>query len=538
MANPLAVAPSVNEAPDTARLRLLYDLGRTFAAHIELEDLLPLVTSKCREALDAEGVSVLLLDTEKDELYFPYVAEEKPEVAARLVGLRFPADRGIAGAALQSGRSIRVDDAQSDFRFYGGVDRHTGATTRALLAVPLVAPQGKIGVLQAVNRRGGGTFSDADLAFLEALAASVAVAIENARLYSQVKESEERLRTQVGALRRDLAQRDRFREIIGTSAAMIEVFRLMESAAASPIAVAIEGETGTGKELVARGIHEASLRAEGPFLAINCAAVPETLLESELFGHRRGAFTGAVQDHRGLFEAAAGGTVLLDEIGEMPVAMQAKLLRVLQEGEVVPLGDTRPRKIDVRVISATNRELSAEIAARRFREDLYYRLTAFPIRIPPLRERREDIPLLADHFLASSADRHRKWIRGIDPAALDLLTRFDWPGNVRELSNEMERAVALTRNDEAVGVAQLSPKVRGNSAVSESTAPTRENPRTVDASAPNETVQPLREARAAFEVRYLSEALKRHGGNVSQTARALGISRVMLQKKMKAFSLR
>jgi Nif-specific regulatory protein len=538
MANPLAVAPSVNEAPDTARLRLLYDLGRTFAAHIELEDLLPLVTSKCREALDAEGVSVLLLDTEKDELYFPYVAEEKPEVAARLVGLRFPADRGIAGAALQSGRSIRVDDAQSDFRFYGGVDRHTGATTRALLAVPLVAPQGKIGVLQAVNRHGGGTFSDADLAFLEALAASVAVAIENARLYSRVKESEERLRTQVGALRRDLAQRDRFREIIGTSAAMIEVFRLMESAAASPIAVALEGETGTGKELVARGIHEASGRADGPFLAINCAAVPETLLESELFGHRRGAFTGAVQDHRGLFEAAAGGTILLDEIGEMPLAMQAKLLRVLQEGEVVPLGDTRPRKIDVRVISATNRELSAEIAARRFREDLYYRLTAFPIRIPPLRERREDIPLLADHFLASSADRHRKWIRGIDPAALDLLIRFDWPGNVRELSNEMERAVALTRNDEAVGVEQLSPKVRDNSGTSESTAATPEHPPPVDVMAPNETVQPLREARAAFEARYLSEALKRHSGNVSQTARALGISRVMLQKKMKAFSLR
>ena len=527
----------MREAPDTARLRLLYDLGRTFAAHIELEDLLPLVTSKCREALDAEGVSVLLLDPEKDELYFPYVAEEKPEVASRLVGLRFPADRGIAGAALQSGRSIRVDDAQSDFRFYGGVDRHTGATTRALLAVPLIAPQGTIGVLQAVNRRGGGTFSDADLAFLEALAGSVAVAIENARLYSQVKESEERLRTQVGALRRDLAQRDRFREIIGTSAAMTEVFRLMESAAASPIAVALEGETGTGKELVARGIHEASARTEGPFLAINCAAVPETLLESELFGHRRGAFTGAVQDHRGLFEAAAGGTILLDEIGEMPMSMQAKLLRVLQEGEVVPLGDTRPRKIDVRVISATNRELSAEIAGHRFREDLYYRLTAFPIRIPPLRERREDIPLLADHFLAGAADRHRKWIRGIDPAALAPLTRFDWPGNVRELSNEMERAVALTGDGEVIGVQQLSAKVRENAGAIE-TGATAEKPLPVHAASPSSPVQPLRQARAAFEARYLSEALERHRRNVSQTARVLGISRVMLQKKMKALGLR
>jgi Nif-specific regulatory protein len=527
----------VNESGDTARLRLLYDLGRTFAAHIELDELLPLVTSKCREALDAEGVSVLLLDADGDELYFPYVAEDKPEVAKRLVGLRFPADRGIAGAALQSGKSIRVDDAQSDFRFYGGVDRHTGATTRALLAVPLVSPQGQIGVIQAVNRHGGGTFSDADLAFLEALAASVAVAIENARLYSRVKESEERLRTQVGALRRDLARRDRFSEILGTSAAMAEVFRLMESAAASPIAVLVEGETGTGKELVARGIHRASARAEGPFLAINCAALPETLLESELFGHRRGAFTGAVQDHLGLFEAAAAGTVLLDEIGEMPMPMQVKLLRVLQEGEVVPLGDTRPRKIDVRVISATNRELSAEIAAHRFREDLYYRLAAFPIRIPPLRERREDIPLLADHFLAAAAERHRKWIRGIDPAALDLLARFDWPGNVRELSNELERAAALARNDETVGVAELSAKLRTTGPTAEIRAAPEPVPSVARAGAP-EVLEPLRQARATFESRYIAAALGRNGGNVSRTARALGISRVMLQKKMKALGLR
>jgi transcriptional regulator with PAS, ATPase and Fis domain len=313
------------------------------------------------------------------------------------------------------------------------------------------------------------------------------------------------------------------------------VFRLMESAAASPIAVLVEGETGTGKELVARGIHRASVRGESPFLAINCAALPETLLESELFGHRRGAFTGAVQDHRGLFEAAAGGTVLLDEIGEMPPAMQAKLLRVLQEEEVVPLGDTRPRKIDVRVVSATNRELATEIAAHRFREDLYYRLAAFPIRIPPLRERREDIPLLADHFLAEAAEGHRKWIRGIDPAALELVMRFDWPGNVRELSNEMERAVALARNDETVGVEQLSPKLRSAFAgIDNRSAAVAPNP-SVDPTAP---LEPIRQARAAFETRYIAEALRRHGGNVSQTARALGISRVMLQKKMKAFRLR
>src|SRR6185369_8131049 len=187
-------------------------------------------------------------------------------------------------------------------------------------------------------------------------------AIENARLWAQLKASADGLRAQVGALRRDLARRDRFSDMIGSGPSMAEIIRLMESAAASPIAVLIEGETGSGKELVARGIHRASARAAEPFVAVNCAALPETLLESELFGHRRGAFTGATQDQRGLFEAASGGTIFLDEIGEMPAAMQAKLLRVLQESEVVPIGDRRPRRIDVRIISATNRDLVGDVA--------------------------------------------------------------------------------------------------------------------------------------------------------------------------------
>ncbi|MGH7820416.1 MAG: sigma 54-interacting transcriptional regulator, partial [Candidatus Binatia bacterium] len=397
-----------------ARLRLLYDLACTFTAHTELDELVPLVVTKCRELLDAEGVSVLLLDPDTDELYFPWVAETDPEVARRLLELRFPAQQGIAGAALRSGEPIRVDDVREDPRFYGGIDRQTGTSTRSLLAAPLMSRQGTVGVIQVVNRRSGEPFNDSDLAFLEALAGGVAIAIENARLYTRLKESEERLRAQVGALRRDIARRDRFTEIVGTGNAMAELFRLMESAAASPIAVLVEGETGTGKELVARGIHRASPRGDGPFLAINCAALPETLLESELFGHRRGAFTGATQDSRGLFEAASGGTIFLDEIGEMPLTMQAKLLRVLQEGEIIPVGDTRARKVDVRVISATNRDLAAEIAAHRFREDLYYRLAAFPIRVPPLRERREDVPLLANHLLAAASERHRKWVRGIE----------------------------------------------------------------------------------------------------------------------------
>src|SRR5439155_2752444 len=281
-----------------------------------------------------------------------------------VAALRFPADRGVAGVVVRSGRPLRVDDVTADPRFYGEVDRSTGLITRALIAAPLTAPEATIGVIEVVNRRGGGAFTDDDLAFLETLAGSVAVAVENARLYARIKASEEKLRVQVGALRRDLARRDRFTEMIGTGPGMAEVFRLMESAAASPIAVLVEGETGTAKELVARGIHRAGERADGAFIAVNCAALPETLLESQLFGHRRGSFTGATHDQRGLFEAADGGTVFLDEVGDMPAPMQAKLLRVLQEGEVTPIGDTRPRKIDVRVISATNRDLTDAVARR------------------------------------------------------------------------------------------------------------------------------------------------------------------------------
>jgi two-component system response regulator HupR/HoxA len=257
--------------------------------------------------------------------------------------------------------------------------------------------------------------------------------------------------------------------------------------------------------------------------------VSETLLESELFGHRRGAFTGALQDRRGVFEAADGGTIFLDEVGEMPLSMQAKLLRVLQEGEVTPVGDTRPRKVDVRVIAATNRDLSAEVGAGRFRQDLFYRLAVFPIRLVPLRDRREDVAILADRFIAAAAGRHKKRIAGVEPDALACLTSFDWPGNVRELQNEIERAVALCADGEPIRRASLSPKLAGASAPA--AEPAADPP--LDGA-----VMPLRAARTAFEISYIRRVLEQQGGNVSRAARALGLSRVMLQNKMKEYGLR
>ena len=535
-----------------ARLKLLYDLSCAFAARIELDELVPFVIQQCRQVLGAEGASVLLLDTTRNQLYFPYAVGPDDEVTRQLQTLFFPADSGVAGRVLSSGVAVRVDDAARERSFLADIDRVTGVTTRSLIAAPLRGRQGCFGVLEVMNRTDGGRFDEDDLAFLEALGGSIAVALENAQLYAEARRSEELLRAEVVALRRDIARRDRFEEIVGTSAAMTEVFRLMERAAASPIAVLIEGETGTGKELVARGIHRASERAAAPFIPVNCAALPDTLLESELFGHKRGAFTGALQDRRGLFEAANGGTIFLDEVGEMPAAMQAKLLRVLQEGEIVPVGENRPRKVDVRVVSATNRDLRAEVDKRAFREDLFYRLAQFPIELPALRARRDDIPLIADRLLGASARRHRKRVPGFVRDALAALSRSDWPGNVRQLQNEIERAVALANDGEPIGLVHLSRALRGDgdappASSSASSAPTTA-PSPVSAVAARDAGGAaaqgdaaridLREAREKFEIGFIVEVLRQESGNVTRAAQALGLSRVMLQRKMKDYGLR
>ncbi|MBF6571447.1 MAG: sigma-54-dependent Fis family transcriptional regulator [Candidatus Binataceae bacterium] len=532
----------MEQTTDTGHFKLLYDLGCAFSSKIELPELIPFVIAKCREALEAEGVSVLLLDRDRNELYFPYVSGDDAKVSDTLRQMRFRADFGIAGAALKSGRPILVKDAQNDSRFYAGVDRETGIVSRSIIAVPLTSRQGPIGVVEVLNRRDGAFFTDDELYFMEAVSGSIAIAIENAQLYAKLRDSRESLRTQVGVLRRDLARHDLFTEMIGTGPRMAEVFRLMEAAAASAITVLIEGETGTGKELVARGIHQASARSDSQFVAVNCAALPESLLESELFGHRRGSFTGAIRDNPGLFRVADGGTVFLDEIADMPAPMQAKLLRVLEEGEVVPVGESLPSKVDVRVVAATNRTLGTEIERGTFREDLYYRLGAFAINLPPLRERRDDIPLLASRFINVFSARHNKQIGGIEREALDSLIAYEWPGNIRQLRNEIDRAVALTREGEMIRSAAFSPIVRsdgdeGRSTV-ESPAIGAPSAKSVDGRGGNGAGKPLREARAAFEAAYIGDVLTKNEGNVSRAARELGISRPALQEKLKQYLLR
>ena len=318
--------------------------------------------------------------------------------------------------------------------------------------------------------------------------------------------------------------RGRFR-LVGESPAIKQIYAVVEKVANTPSTVLITGESGTGKELIARALHENSARHAGPFIKINCAAIPKTLMESELFGYEKGAFTGAVGAKPGRFELAHGGTLFLDEIGEIPVEMQVKLLRVLQESEFERVGGIKTIKVDVRLVTATNRDLLQDISAGSFREDLYYRLNVVPIHIPPLRERREDIPLLVDHFLAKFNDRLKKQIASVSADAISRMVSHHWPGNIRELENLMERTMLFCERPE-IQVADLPPEIGGLPA----------------AAAPASAAASLKEAVRAeterVERELIQKALDETGGNVTQAARKLKISRKSLQTKMKELGLR
>jgi two-component system response regulator AtoC len=332
----------------------------------------------------------------------------------------------------------------------------------------------------------------------------------------------EKLRRANQLLRRDVQRVTGDRPIVATSEAMIELLETMERAAAFKSTVLITGESGTGKEVLARAIHAQSPRRNDAFVAVNCGAIPEALLESELFGHAKGAFTGADRTRRGLFAEADGGTLFLDEVGELPTALQVKLLRVLQEEEVRPIGDTKARAVDVRVIAATSRDLEAEVAEGRFREDLFYRLNVMRLEVPPLRERPRDIPLLVDHFLAHFRKTLGRAVRTLSDDALERLLAYRWPGNVRELENVIERAIILADGD---------------------TVTLRELPQNVVS--PEDPAQgrglqdfSLKRARRSVEVDVIQRALRATGGNRTHAARLLGISHRALLYKIKDYGLR
>ncbi len=346
--------------------------------------------------------------------------------------------------------------------------------------------------------------------------------LENKRLMEELRQANERLKEENIVLHREAEKKYEFENIVGESQAMQEVFQLMRKAIPTDVSVLLIGETGTGKELIARAIHYNGPRKQNLFIAQNCSALPDTLLESELFGYTKGAFTGATSNKKGMFELADGGTIFLDEIGDTSPALQQRLLRVLQEGEIRPLGSEKSIHVDVRIISASNKDLEAAMRKGEFREDLFYRLNVFPIRIPPLRERREDIPVLAEHFLEKYSRQQGKKISGINQDAMKMLMSAPFPGNVRELENEIERAVVLAESDSTITTDHLSAQL--------------ENQQSFYAQFLNETGS-LKDITESIEKFYISQKLRENNGNITKTAESLGLSRMGLQKKMQRYGI-
>ncbi len=500
----------------------IYKALQPLGARLEPSDAIEACVAATFQLLPRATHVAILLRSESDKDRFALaVSRAKSEAVAAAPATPSPdpvrASRAVLRRVLQDRAAVLTANAQevlsSESIFAGQL--------LSVLAVPLWRGDDIIGIIQADNRHASGMFTEPDLEVALLLASQASLAIDNATLVQRLRIAEERARGEKVYLKRK-EQKIKFVNIIGESPAMRAVLAQLERVIDTRATVCIEGETGTGKELVAAAIHHQSQRADKMFVAQNCAALPENLLESELFGHKRGAFTSADSDKKGLFEIADGGTLFLDEMGEMPMTLQAKLLRVLQEGTIRAVGATTEKQVDVRIICATNRDLAAEVEKQRFRQDLYYRLMVFPIKLPPLRERREDIPLLAAHFLKRYAEEYRMELPGFSQDASDTLASYNWPGNIRELENETQRLVIQAESGHWIESTDLSPRLRKIEG-------------TVTRIAPKQGT--LKEMMDQVERWLITEALRDHNNNKTKTAVTLGITREGLHKKLAKFGV-
>jgi formate hydrogenlyase transcriptional activator len=428
------------------RLRLLLEVTNAVVAHLDLHDLLHAISALLGRLVPHDLSNIALYDPQGNG--FHVVALDFPEhqdfveeselvpVEDNPVGLSFTTRQPVLH------RRIDLEKFPSEI-----MKRVVASGIKSGCSVPLISHQKTLGVLSLGSLRES-AFDEDDVELLGEIGKRVAIAVENALAYREISALKARLQEENIYLQEEIRQQHNFKEIIGGSPALKKVLRQIETVAATDSTVLILGETGTGKELIARAIHNLSARRERALVKLNCAAIPTGLLESELFGHEKGAFTGAVSQRIGRFELAHKGTLFLDEVGDIPLELQPKLLRVLQEQEFERLGSARTQKVDVRLIAATNVNLEQLVADKEFRSDLYYRLNVFPITIPPLRDRREDIPLLARWFTQKFASRMRKPILSIPAKTLSALAEYHWPGNIRELENLIERAVILSSSSE------------------------------------------------------------------------------------------
>jgi len=520
--------------PEAARLRRLVSWIRRLTNERDVSTLLRLMLDSVVELTGAERGFLMLGEPGRE----PRLHVERHFEADALRKPTFRVARAIAEKVIAEGQAIVSMNAADDGSIKA-LDDAGALNLRSVACVPIRAGARILGAVYLDNRFERGVFRPQDLPFLLSFADQAAVALENARLHEEARRSraevEELNRVLQGRLesqQRELEEvktlyarstaeartKYSYDAIVGESPAMKEMFLLLDRVTDSDVPVFLLGESGSGKELAARAIHFNGPRRAGPFISENCAAIPESLFESELFGHARGAFTGAVGEKKGLFVLASGGTLFLDEVAELPLAMQAKLLRVLQEKEVRPVGAGRPVPVDVRIVTASNKDLREQVRRGLFREDLFHRIHVIEVRVPPLRDRREDIPLLVRRFLDRIAAERGEPAREIAPAALELLARYEWPGNVRELENEIRRAHALA--DKVILPEVLSDAVRRGEGGGR---------RRLRAGTLKDAV---RDAVREVERGMITEALRELKGNKSAVARRLGVSRPTLDAKM------
>jgi Nif-specific regulatory protein len=496
-------------AIDREKLEILFEIyARINSNYTDIRALLTQIIESATELTEGDASSLLLVNPESNKLYFEIALGSKgPSVKQYSVNM----GEGIAGWVAEKNTSLIVNDVSNDPRFYPDIAQKIGFPTTSILAVPMRIKERCVGVIEILNKRGGKKFTEEDLQWLEIFSTQAAIAIQNARSFQQI-------RKELSLLQDRVQTGEGYHTFIGESRVIREKLDIARKAAETSSSVLLLGESGVGKELFAEQIHRSSPRADKPFIRVNCAAIPEPLLESELFGHVKGAFTDAVADRRGRFELADGGTLFLDEVADMPLGLQGKLLRVIQNRTFERVGSSDTLHVDVRIVAATNRNLEKEVAEGRFRADLFYRLNVLPINIPPLRERREDIPLLAEFFLRKHASEVKKQISGFSDEAMDLLLSYSWPGNVRELENAIERAVVFSRDDRIR--AEALTLAAGSGTVGESYSE-----------------KTLREALNLFKKHFITKALESNGWHQTRTARALAIQRSYLSRLIRELNI-
>jgi formate hydrogenlyase transcriptional activator len=525
VANQLALA--MDDGRAQKRLRLLLDLTNRVMSKLELRDLLKEISASIRQIMHCDSVAVGLPDRETGDVH-RYVMDFSDTVPHGDVDPNRPeigesdAIRVVAQQVFSTGRSVLLGKEE-----LAAEPRAIAMGFKCFCLVPLISRERVLGVLSLGSLREN-VFTEDVFGFLGQAANQIALAVENASAYGEISQLKDRLARENVYLENEIRSELHFEDIVGNSETLHRVLREVETVAPADSTVLICGETGTGKELIARAVHNLSSRKANAFVKLNCAAIPTGLLESELFGHEKGAFTGAIMQRVGRFELAHRGTIFLDEIGEIPLELQPKLLRVLQEREFERLGSARTLRTDARLIAATNRDLKAMVEEQKFRPDLYYRLNVFPIRVPALRERREDILLLVRHFVQEFSRRNNRVIDTIPSETMEALLRYHWPGNIRELQNVIERAVIISKGPVLhVSLAELEPDVRPKTNLAIMKA----------SSVQHESLQEaLDETERARILRALEEANGVVGGPNGAATR-LGIKRTTLHVRMQKLGI-